>query len=168
MLQNPKDQRCDCGMASPSVPHLMSCLPAGGGLYKFPLPTDPTVGHFIKGPCESWESLTSLVHSAPFPPPPTSYFLKLPTFFLLALRASVLFPHPIPVQVPSSLSTFPPKSLPPFPLMIAFFSLPSGTETSSLGHFSLLSLLNSVDCILCTLYGFLVLFCFVFWLISSY
>jgi hypothetical protein len=28
--------------------------------------------------------------------------------------------------------------------MIAFFSLPSGTEVSSLRHFSLLSLLNSV------------------------
>jgi hypothetical protein len=26
------------------IPHLMPCLPAGGGLYKFPL---PTVGHSI-------------------------------------------------------------------------------------------------------------------------
>jgi hypothetical protein len=34
--------------------------------------------------------------------------------------------------------------------MIAFFSLPSGAEASLLEHFSLLNLLNSVDCILCT------------------
>jgi hypothetical protein len=33
-----------------------------------------------------------------------------------------------------------------------FFSLPSGTEASLLGHFSLLSFLNSVDCILGILY----------------
>jgi hypothetical protein len=38
--------------------------------------------------------------------------------------------------------------------MIPFFSLLSGTEVSLLGHFSLLSLLNSVDCILCILYAF--------------
>jgi hypothetical protein len=36
--------------------------------------------------------------------------------------------------------------------VIAFFSLPSGTEVSSLGHFSLLSFLSSVDCILVILH----------------
>jgi hypothetical protein len=36
--------------------------------------------------------------------------------------------------------------------VIAFFSVPSGTEPSSLGHFSLLSLLNSVNSILYILY----------------
>jgi hypothetical protein len=41
--RNNYGQRCDCGMSNP-IPHLMSCLPAGGGLFKFPL---PIVGHFI-------------------------------------------------------------------------------------------------------------------------
>ena len=36
----------------------------------------------------------------------------------------------------------------PSPLVVAFFSLPSRTGTSSLGPFSLLTLLSSVDCIL--------------------
>jgi hypothetical protein len=40
--------------------------------------------------------------------------------------------------------TFPPKSLPPSPLVIAFFYLPSGTEAPSLGSFSLLTFLSSV------------------------
>jgi hypothetical protein len=89
--------------------------------------------------------------------------------FLLALRASVLFPHTVPDQGPlysnchSTLFTFPPKPLPPSPLVIAFFSLPSGTEEPSLEHFSLLSVLDSVDSILCILYGlFLFFFFFVF------
>jgi hypothetical protein len=87
--------------------------------------------------------------------------------------ASVLFPHPIPDQVPfyptppSSQFTFPPNSLPPSPsflppssLMIAFFSPPGGTEASLFGHFSLLSLLNSVDYILCM---FFFLYFFFLW-----
>jgi hypothetical protein len=50
--------------------------------------------------------------------------------------------------------------------VIALFSLPSGTEASSLGHFSLLNFLSSVDCILGIIYvlGFLFfffIFCFV-------
>jgi hypothetical protein len=52
-------------------------------------------------------------------------------------------PNPLPTH-----STFPPRSLPPSSLVIAFFSLPSGTEASSLEHFSLLTFLSSVDCIL--------------------
>jgi hypothetical protein len=36
----------NCEMATSSL-YLMPCLPAGDGLYKFPL---PTVGHFIQGP----------------------------------------------------------------------------------------------------------------------
>jgi hypothetical protein len=88
------------------------------------------------------------VHSGGSPQPPSCLF----PFFLLALRASVLFPHPIPDQVSLSAPTphpLPcPLSLPPSPLMIAFFCLPSGTEVSSLGHFSLVTFLSSVDCIL--------------------
>jgi hypothetical protein len=53
------------------------------------------------------------------------------------------------------------SSLLPSPLVIAFFSLPSGTEASSLGPFSLLNFLSSVECILGILY-FLNLFIFLF------
>jgi hypothetical protein len=38
--------------------------------------------------------------------------------------------------------------------LIVFFSLPSGTEASSLEHFNLLTFLSSVDCILGILYFF--------------
>jgi hypothetical protein len=115
---------------------------------------------------ESWESLTTQVSGAlgvgvgqPF-----ISWGCLFTFFLLVLRAAVLFPHPIPDQVPLSppLHIYPvpppppPRSLPFSLLMIAFFSLPSGTEVSLLGHFSLLSFLSSVNCILCILYSFVV------------
>ena len=105
----------------------------------------------------------SLVHSRGSLQPPISWGCLFP-FFLLALRASVLLPHSIPDQVslyplfPPTLSTFPPRFFSLSPLVIAFFSLPSGTEVSSLGHFSLLSFLSSVDCTLDILYF---LFCFV-------
>jgi hypothetical protein len=71
-------------------------------------------------------------------------------------------PHslPSPSQVPPSLPLSLPPSIPSSPLVITFFSLPIGTEASSLGHFHLLSLLNSVDCILCILYGFFSFFFF--------
>jgi hypothetical protein len=160
------------------IPHLMSCLPAGGGLYNFPL---PTVRNFIKGP-----SLWILVISH-FPSlwcilgvcvgcPPTSYFLRLPVYIHSAgpqlfspflspnSRSGSPLPPTVPQPCPLSLSSC---SLPPHLWLIAFFSLPSGNEASSLGHFSLLSLLNSVDCVLCILYRFFFLFLF-FWLISSY
>ena len=114
---------------------------------------------------ESLSPPRSLVHSGGSPQPFTSQGYLFP-FFLLALRASVLFPHPIAGQVPLSSphfsptpSTFPPRSLPPSPLVIAFFSLPSGTEASSLGHFSLLTL-SSVDCIFGILYFFFFSFLF--------
>ena len=130
----------------------MPYLSVGGGLYKFPL---STVRHFIKvPPYESWKSFISQDSGAFWGVSPTSYFLF--PFFLLALTASVLFPHPIPDQVSLSAPTphpLPcPLSLPPSPLMIAFFCLPSGTEVSSLGHFSLLTFLSSMDCILGILY----------------
>jgi hypothetical protein len=73
--------------------------------------------------------------------------------FLLALRVSVLFLHKKQDQVllspttPSCHPFFPPRSFPPS-LVITFFPLPSGTETSSLEHFSLLTFLSSVYCIL--------------------
>ena len=53
---------------------------------------------------------------------------------------------------PPGRSALPPRSLLFLSPVIAFFSLPSGTEASSLGPFSLLSFLSSVDCILVILY----------------
>jgi hypothetical protein len=97
---------------------------------------------------ENLSTPRSLVHSGGSPQPPTSQSCLFP-FFLLALRAPVIFPHPIPDQVPLfSQPTFPPRSLPPFLLVIFFLSLPSGIEASSLRPFTLLTFLSSVDCIL--------------------
>jgi hypothetical protein len=55
--------------------------------------------------------------------------------------------------LPPPLATFPPRSLSPSPLVIAFLSLPSGTEVSSLRHFCLFNflILGTVSWIFCTL-----------------
>ena len=99
-------------------------------------------------PFESWESLTSQVSGAFWGVPPTSYFLRLPVCILSSgPQGFSPFPSPttrsgspLPPLPHHTPSTFPPRSLPSSPLVIAFFSLLSGTEASSLGHFSLLSL----------------------------
>ena len=84
---------------------------------------------------------------------PTSYLLRLPVFILFVDPQdfnSVLTPSntrscsPLLLHIP--FLTHAPPSL-PHPV-IAFFSLPSGIEASSLGSFSLLTFLSSVDCIL--------------------
>ena len=57
---------------------------------------------------------------------------------------------------PPGRSALPPRSLLFLSPVIAFFSLPSGTEASSLGPFSLLTFLSSVDYILnifCPFFG---------------
>jgi hypothetical protein len=59
--------------------------------------------------------------------------------------------HPPPRSHPLSLIG---PSFPPSPLVIAFFCLPSGTEESSPGPFSLLTFLSSVDYILGIPYSF--------------
>jgi hypothetical protein len=108
-----------------SLPHLMPCLSAGGGFYKFPL---PTVRHFIKGP-SLWvlgvshlPGLWCLLREGV---PPTSFFLGLPVYILsagpegfspfLLLNTRSGFPLPplispphvhFPYQVPSSLPTW--------------------------------------------------------------
>jgi hypothetical protein len=107
-------------------------------------------------PFVSWESLTTQVSGAfrRVPQPLIfwgAWFRGL--FFLLALRASVLYltQYQIRFPFPSHCTppiTFPPRPLPSFLLVIAFFSLPRGTEGSSLGLFSLLTFLSSVDCFL--------------------
>jgi hypothetical protein len=120
-------------------------------------------------PFESWESLISQVSGTYWSVPRTSYLLtpKVACFY------SFLFLHPIPDQLPLSpfcfthhQETSPLRLLCPSQVVIGFFSLSSGTEVSSLGHFSLLTFLSAVVCILGILY-----FCFVclfVWLISTY
>jgi hypothetical protein len=76
----------------------------------------------------------------------------LQSFSLTQYQIRFHSPPPFPPPRPLSLTC---PSLPPSPLMIAFFSLPSGTEASSLGHFSLLTFMSSVDYILNILYFFL-------------
>jgi hypothetical protein len=114
---------------------------------------------------ESLSPPRSLVHSGMYP----NLLSPQVACCLLALRASALFPHTIPDQVPVSPHLPPtstPISLPPSPLLISFFSLPSGAVASSLRHFSLLTFLSSVDYILGILYFFF--FLFPFWLITTY
>jgi hypothetical protein len=104
--------------------------------------------------------------SPPFCGAPTSYFLRLPLYILSSglwgfspfpsLNTRSGFPPLAPKKNPTP-TIFPPKSFPSSPLVIAFFSIPSRTEASSLGHFSLLSLLNSVDCILCNIVNLLII-----------
>ena len=94
---------------------------------------------------------------------PASYLLRLPVFILSAsCQASVLFSSPIPDHIPlyPIQSCFSPRS---FPHVISFFSIPSDIEVSSLGPFSLLTFLSSVDFILSIL-GF---FCFVLFFLSN-
>jgi hypothetical protein len=69
-------------MGWPPLPLLMLCLPAGGGLYKFPFPTDSIWSEVL--PFESWEYLTSQVSCAFWRVPQTSYFPRLPASTLSA------------------------------------------------------------------------------------
>jgi hypothetical protein len=120
----------------------MSYFSAGGGLYKFTLPTG--ISSKVP-PFEFWESLTSQISDAFWRFPLTCSFLKLPVSILSA-GPQGFSPFPSlntrsgsPPHIPPTPSTFPPRFLPLSLLVIAFFSLPSGTEASSLANFSLLS-----------------------------
>jgi hypothetical protein len=91
-------------------------------------------------PFESWESFTSQGSSAFWKVAPTSYLPRLPASFLFAgLQGFSPFPSP---NIRSG-SPFPPSPIhfpsqvPPSSLVNAFFSLPSGTEVSSLEHLHL-------------------------------
>jgi hypothetical protein len=98
------------------LPHLMPCFPAGGGIYKFHL---PTVGHHL---FESWESLIFQVSGAFWMVPPISYILRLPVYILSAgpqvfnplssLNTRSGFPLSSLPTIPPSLS-LPVPSLPP-------------------------------------------------------
>ena len=115
---------------SAQIPACPSSLPC----YSIPFPAE---NHLASIHCSPSEANLAGIPVLPFP--------------VVTVMASVLFPHPImflplPTHPPPSF-TFPPRSLPPAPFVIEFFSTPMG-----LGHFSLLNFLSSVDCILVTLY----------------
>ena len=150
-------QRCDCGMAIPFLTWCPVFLLEVSSISSLSLLSD--ISSKVP-PCESRDSLTSQVSGAFWGTPPTSYFLRLPVS-ILSDGPQGFSPFSSPntrsgSPLPATVS--PPKSFPLSPLEIAFFSLPSETEASLLGHFSLLNLLNSVDCILCILYGVLFFF----------
>ena len=102
-----------------SFSHLMPCLSAGGGLYKFPLHCREFYLRSLP-PFEFWESLTSQILWYILEGPPTSYLPRLPVSILSAgLQGLSPFPHPIPsyVLLFPSLSPLPPKCLPLLPLL---------------------------------------------------
>ena len=146
-------QRCDCGMATPSLTWCPVFLLEVGSISSLSLLS----GISSKVPSyESWESLTSQVSGALWGDPPTSYFLRLPVYILSAgpqgfspfLSPNTRFPSPHNL----------PQVLPTLPTCECFLLSPSGTEASSLGHFSLLSFLSSVDSVLAILYIFVLYF----------
>jgi hypothetical protein len=159
-------QRCDSGMATPSFAWCPVFLLAVGSISYL----------YLLSGISSKVPETSQVSGAFWrwvPQPPISWGCLF-TFFLPALRVSVLFPHPIPDQVslspphcPPTLSPFPPRSVLLTPLLIAYFSLTSGSESPHLEISACWTLW-----VLWTL-GFLYwiswVFCtFFFWLISTY
>jgi hypothetical protein len=131
----------------------MSCLSAEVGFIGF-LSLLLSISSKVP-PCETWESLSSQISSVVWVVPPIFYLLRLPVYILSAgpqgfscfsspnNRSGSPTPILFPFQVPPSLPTYD-----------CFLLSPSEIEVSSLEHFSLLSFLNSVDCILCILYGF--------------
>ena len=143
-------QSCDCGMATPSLTGCPVLLLEVGSIISLSLLHQRSLPMSLG----SLSPPRSLVHSGGIPP--TSYFLRLLVYILsTGLQGFSPFPSPNTRSGPlsSPLPAFPtPLSLPgsflsPSPLVIAFFSLPSETEASSPGHFSLLSLFNSVSCV---------------------
>jgi hypothetical protein len=147
-------QRFDCGMATPSPTWYPVFLLVVGSISSLSL----LLAILSKVPLfESWDCLTSQVSGAFWRVLPTSYLEMLPVSILSAGFQGF---NPFPSllirfsSLPLPLYTFLPRSLSPFPLVIAFFSLQSGTEESSLGPFSLLTFLSSVEYILSILYSF--------------
>jgi hypothetical protein len=106
-------QRCDCGMATPSLTWCPAFLLEVGSISFLSVLSG--ISSKVP-PFESWESLTSQVFGffwGVFSQPPISWVLLFP-FFLLGLRASVLFPYPIPDHVPPQPCPIPfPSQVPP-------------------------------------------------------
>jgi hypothetical protein len=145
-------QSCDCGMATPYLTWCPVFLLEVGSISSLSLP----LGISSKvPPFESRDSLTSQVSGTFWRVRITSYFQRLPVS-ILSPGPQVFSPFPISNTNSGSslsshfshtLSTLPPRSLPPSPLVLAFFSLPSWTEASLLGNLTLLIFFSSVDCI---------------------
>ena len=101
-------------MATPSLTWWpVFLLERGGGVLQVPPPHYRAF--YLRSLSLSPERLSSprsLVHSESPPQPPTFQSCLFP-FFLLALRASILFPQPTPDHVPffPPKSSFPPRSL---------------------------------------------------------
>ena len=132
-------QRCDCGMATPSLTWCPVFLLEVGSISSLSLllGISSKVRSF-----DSWESLTSQVSGAFWRVLPTSYFLRLHVSILSAgPQGFSPFPSPnirsgsplLPALTPS---TFPPKSLPSPPLVTAFFTLPVGLRRPHLGTYT--------------------------------
>ena len=134
-LSPPRSQVHSGGFTQPPVsqgclfPFFLLALRASV-LFPHPVPDEVSLSllsgihlRFLPLSPESLSPLRSLVHSGGSPQPPISRGCLFP-FFLLALRAVVLSltPNSPPTTPPSCLSTFPTRSLPPSPLVIAFFS----------------------------------------------
>ena len=128
----------------------MSCLPVGGGLYNFLL---PSVWHFIKSPSLCVLGVSHLpnlwcVLGCPsnllFPEVVCfhSFCWPLGLQFFSLTQHQIRFPSPHQCTPPPCLLSL------PSPNLRLLSSLPSGTEMSSLGDFSLLNYLSSLNCIL--------------------
>jgi hypothetical protein len=111
-------QRCDCGIATPSLTWCPVFLLEVGSISSLSL----LFGISSKlPPCESWESLTSQVSGAFWRVPPTSYFLKLPVYSLSA-GPQDFSPFPsIPDQVPLSFPLLPHPHSVHFPSQVTPF-----------------------------------------------
>ena len=108
----------------PPLPHLMPCLPVGGGLYKFPSPycqafhlrSLPLRVSHLPGLCCILEGLPNLLSPEIACFPSFCWPSRLQSFSLTQYQIRLLpLPHPFhfPSQVPSSLPTcdcfLPPK-----------------------------------------------------------
>jgi hypothetical protein len=170
------NQTFDCGMVTPSVTWCPVFLLEVNSITSLFLLS----GISSKVPPLSLETLElrssthrSLVQSRGSPQPPTSLSCLI-QFFLRPSELQSFSLTQYQMRFPSSshLSVFffSPKP-PPSTLGITFFSLPSKIEESSLGSFSLLPPLSSVDCILgilCFSFFFFLFLFFYFLLISTY
>jgi hypothetical protein len=133
-------ESCDCGMA---ISSLIGCpvflLELGSisspSLHLRSLPLGP----------ESLSSPRSVVHSGGSAQPPAPEVACFHYFCSSSGFPNTRSGPPLTPRTP--LSSFAPRSLTPSPLVIAFFANPSGSVASSLGSFSLLNFLSSVDCI---------------------
>ena len=139
-------QRCD--WHDNPIPHLMSsCLPAGCGHYKLPL---PAVEHLRSFPLSPGSLLSHRSLGGSSNLRFSVYILSAgPQGFSPFSSPNTRSGYPLPFPPP----TFPPRSLPPSSLVIAFFSLTSGIDWDILTWaLQFVELLSSLDCILGILY----------------